>query len=59
MLIRTIECFEGNVEVELVCEPAFDYVRTPAEWELVGDDRHAADASGAKQTFRLQTDLSL
>jgi len=59
MLVRTIECLEGNVEVELVCEPAFDYGRTPAEWELVGDDLHAADASGAKQTFRLQTDLSL
>ena len=59
MLVRTIECLEGNVEVELVCEPAFDYGRTPAEWELVGDDLHAADASGANQTFRLQTDLSL
>ena len=59
MLVRTVECVEGRVEVELVCEPAFDYGRTPAEWELVGDDRHAADASGAGQKFRLQTDLSL
>ena len=54
-----VECLEGNVEVELVCEPAFDYGREPAQWELVGDDRHAADASGAGQTFRLQTDLAL
>ena len=59
MLVRTVECVEGRVEVELVCEPAFDYGRTPAEWALVGDDRHAADASGAGQKFRLQTDLSL
>jgi alpha,alpha-trehalase len=59
MLVRTVECLEGNVEVELVCEPAFDYGRTPGEWELVGDDRHAADATGAGTTFRLQTDLSL
>jgi hypothetical protein len=44
MLIRTVECIEGQVEVELVCEPAFDYGRAPAEWALVGDDRHAADA---------------
>jgi hypothetical protein len=29
-----------------VCEPVFDYGRTPAEWELVGDDLHAADAAG-------------
>ena len=27
MLVRTVECLEGNVEVELVCEPVFDYGR--------------------------------
>jgi GH15 family glucan-1,4-alpha-glucosidase len=59
MLIRTVECLEGKVEVELICEPAFDYGRTPAEWKLVDGDRHAADASGADQTFRLRTDLAL
>jgi GH15 family glucan-1,4-alpha-glucosidase len=59
MLIRTVECFEGEVEVELVCEPAFDYGRTPAEWTLVGDDRQAADATGAGTTIRLQTNLAL
>src|SRR5689334_7448249 len=59
MLVRTVECLEGNVEVELVCEPAFDYGREPATWELVGDDRHTADATGAGQTFRLHTDLAL
>jgi alpha,alpha-trehalase len=59
MLIRTVECLEGNVEVEIVCEPAFDYGREPANWTLVGDDRHAADASGADQTIRLVTDLAL
>ena len=59
MLVRTVECLEGNVEVELVCEPAFDYGREPGAWELVGDDRHTADATGAGQTFRLHTDLAL
>jgi GH15 family glucan-1,4-alpha-glucosidase len=59
MLVRTVECLHGEVEVELVCEPAFDYGRVPATWALVGDDRHAADASGADQTIRLQTDLPL
>ncbi|WP_405065167.1 glycoside hydrolase family 15 protein [Kribbella sp. NBC_01510] len=57
MLIRTIECLEGSVEVELVCEPAFDYGRVPAEWTMVGEDAHAADATGAGQTFRLSTDM--
>jgi alpha,alpha-trehalase len=59
MLVRTVECIEGQVEVELICEPVFDYGRTPAEWALVGDDLHAADASGAGQTVRLRTDLML
>ena len=37
MLVRTVECLEGRVEVELVCEPVFDYGRTPAEWTLVAE----------------------
>jgi GH15 family glucan-1,4-alpha-glucosidase len=59
MLVRSVECMDGEVELELVCEPVFDYGRTPAEWTAVGDDLHTADASGADQTFRLQTDLAL
>src|SRR5262245_335143 len=34
MLVRTVECLEGEVEVELICEPVFDYGRVPAEWSL-------------------------
>ena len=59
MLVRTVECLEGHVEIELVCEPVFDYGRTPAEWTLVDGDRHAADATGAGVTIRLHTDLAL
>jgi GH15 family glucan-1,4-alpha-glucosidase len=59
LLVRTVECLEGSVEVELVCEPAFDYGHVPAEWTLVDDGRHTADASGAGQTIRLQTDIAL
>ena len=59
MLVRTVECLDGNVEVELVCEPAFDYGRTPAEWALRGDDRHSADATGAGQKVCRDTDLHL
>jgi GH15 family glucan-1,4-alpha-glucosidase len=58
VLVRTVECLEGSVEVQLVCEPAFDYGRNPAEWTVL-DDAHAGDASGAGQTVRLCTDLSL
>jgi GH15 family glucan-1,4-alpha-glucosidase len=59
MLVRTALCLDGSVEVELVCEPVFDYGRTPAEWALVGEDRHTADASGAGVTLRLATDTAV
>jgi alpha,alpha-trehalase len=59
MLVRTVKCLEGEVEIELICEPAFDYGRVPAEWTLVDGGLHTADATGAGQTFRLQTDLKL
>ncbi len=59
MLVRTVLCLSGTVEVELVCEPVFDYGRVPAEWSLVDGARHAADATGAGQTLRLTTDMAL
>ena len=59
MLVRTVKCLEGEVEIELICEPAFDYGRVPAEWTLVDGSLHTADATGAGQTIRLQTDLKL
>jgi GH15 family glucan-1,4-alpha-glucosidase len=58
MLVRTVRCLEGTVEVELICEPVFDYGRTPAEWTVEGD-LHTADATGADQTIRLRTDMAL
>jgi alpha,alpha-trehalase len=56
MLVRTVFCPEGAVEMELVCEPVFDYGRVPAEWS-VSDDRHRAQATGAGQTLVLQSDM--
>ncbi|HEY2320739.1 MAG TPA: glycoside hydrolase family 15 protein [Solirubrobacteraceae bacterium] len=56
VLVRTAYCVEGSVEIDLVCEPAFDYGRVPADWTL-SDDRHRAEAGGAQQTLRLQTDM--
>jgi GH15 family glucan-1,4-alpha-glucosidase len=59
LLVRTVECVDGSVEVELVCEPFFDYGRDEARWTLVDGGRHAADATGGTQTIRLQSDLAL
>ena len=57
-LVRTAVCLDGRVELELVCEPVFDYGRVPAAWTL-GDTGHYADATGAGLTIRLETDLPL
>src|SRR5262245_48124111 len=59
MLVRTVECLDGNVEIELVCEPVFGYGSEEATWNLVDDSRHVADATGGGETIRLHTDLAL
>jgi GH15 family glucan-1,4-alpha-glucosidase len=59
VLLRTMECVEGHVEVELVCAPAFDYGRLAASWTLMDGDRHSARASAANQTVVLRTDLAM
>ncbi len=59
MLVRTVECLEGSVEMELLCEPLFDYGRVAAEWSLVDGGRHLADATASGQTIRLASDLAL
>jgi len=58
VLVRTIECIQGSVQIEMVCEPAFDYARTEAQWTQV-DGYCVADASDGETTLRLSTDLML
>jgi GH15 family glucan-1,4-alpha-glucosidase len=58
-LLRTVLCLDGSVEVELVCEPVFDYGRVPATWSLRDGGRDVADATGAGQTIRVQTNMGL
>jgi GH15 family glucan-1,4-alpha-glucosidase len=56
LFVRMATCMEGEVEVELTCEPVFDYGRTPAQWS-VSEEGHRADASADELTIRLQTDM--
>ncbi len=58
LLVRVAMCLEGEVEMELTCEPVFDYGRLPAQWSVL-DDGHTADASGEDLTIRLHTDMAL
>ena len=59
MLVRTVECIDGTVEVEIVCEPAFDYGSVPATWAFTDGGNFSADASGAGHTVRLASDIAL
>jgi GH15 family glucan-1,4-alpha-glucosidase len=59
VLVRVVTCLSGAVEIELVCEPVFDYGRVTAEWTLVGDGLGTADASHGETRIRLQTDMAL
>jgi GH15 family glucan-1,4-alpha-glucosidase len=59
MLVRTIRCVEGQVQVEVVCEPMFGYGRTPASWEMVTPDWSTAHATDGETTISLTSDLRL
>jgi GH15 family glucan-1,4-alpha-glucosidase len=59
MLVRAVTCLDGGVEIELLCEPVFDYGRTTADWALDAEDPHAATASGGDYALRLCSDMAL
>jgi GH15 family glucan-1,4-alpha-glucosidase len=57
MLIRLIDCVQGNVEVEVVCEPMLDYGREPAAWNEVEGDYAVAETYWGEHPLRLHTDM--
>jgi GH15 family glucan-1,4-alpha-glucosidase len=59
MLIRTMQCLQGNVQVEAVCEPMFDYGRQQADWRMVDNRWGCATADSDHISIRLHTDLRL
>jgi len=65
MLLRTVRCVSGTVELEVSCEPAFDYHRSAAHWSYTGAAYGeavavcTADDPTAHPTLRLTTDLRL
>jgi alpha,alpha-trehalase len=65
-LVRVIECVQGQVELEVVCEPMFNYACEPAVWELAADEqggvahgRGKHGPEGCEQEIRLASNLRL
>jgi GH15 family glucan-1,4-alpha-glucosidase len=60
LLVRTIECLQGEVPVELICSPRFNYGRAPARFSAVeGEDDCALDATDGTTTVRLFSDMRM
>src|SRR4051794_18400477 len=57
LLVRTVECLEGSVEVEVVCEPAFDYGRVAGTWGVDAGGHQADAADDTGPASRLSTDM--
>jgi alpha,alpha-trehalase len=62
LLVRMIECIQGQVQVEIVCEPMLDYGATPATWSVVHTGEEgvcAMDATDDVTAFRLFSDIRM
>jgi GH15 family glucan-1,4-alpha-glucosidase len=61
VLVRTARCPQGTVELQVECEPAFEYGQVPPEWSYTGSTYHEARATGrdASVELLLHTDLRL
>ncbi len=62
VLVRVIECVQGEVQVEMVCEPAFDYGARAARWttpQLEDEEGGALDAGLEEPAFRLYSDMRM
>jgi alpha,alpha-trehalase len=60
LLVRTVECVQGEVPVEVICVPRFNYGRTPATWTPLPDaPDYALDATDGSTTVRLLSDMRM
>ena len=60
-LLRIIKCVSGVVEVEVTCEPSFDYSRKHATWEYTGDvyEEATATTDGSVERVRVNDETPL
>lgn len=61
VLLRTVRCVSGELQITLDCEPVLDYGRKPVTWSYTGRGYHQglATADGSDLRLRLTTDMRL
>jgi alpha,alpha-trehalase len=61
ILLRTVRCVNGEVQVTLDCGPRFDYGRKPATWAYTDQGYHqgVASAPGVATPLTLTSDMRL
>jgi alpha,alpha-trehalase len=61
VLLRTMRCVNGRVEMHMECEPRVDYGRKSVEWEYAGSGygRAVATADGEDVELTMTTDLRI
>jgi alpha,alpha-trehalase len=60
ILVRVIECLQGSVQVEVICEPMFVYGSEPAAWTVQDGNWGAAAATcSAGDKLALHSDMRL
>jgi alpha,alpha-trehalase len=60
MLLRTVRCVNGSVQLSMDCEPAFDYGRLRGRWEHTGQGYHqAVITDGGDLTLTLTSDIRM
>jgi GH15 family glucan-1,4-alpha-glucosidase len=61
VLLRTVRCVNGQVQIAMDCEPVFDYGARRTTWDYAGEDYHEVvtteDESGVQ--LRLTSDMNL
>jgi alpha,alpha-trehalase len=59
VFVRLVECVQGEVDVEMICQPAFEYGKDRVDWERHGEDGTSAQASYGDMTLTLTGDFAL
>ena len=62
LFVRVVECIQGQVQAEMVCEPMLEYGSTPAVWspaDTGAEGGLAMDAPSGEHALRLYSDARM